>query len=77
MNTQNTINHIINKVTKEYNKLDKEVSTANQKTKENISSLVAEVQNINSTILEYNRELDKQVKAINDDIEGTSWFYMD
>ena len=74
MNTQNTINHIINEVTSEYNKLDKEVSTANQKTKENIISLVAEVQNINSTIMDYNRELDKQIKAINDNIEGTSWF---
>ena len=74
MNTQNTINHIINEVTNEYNKLDKEVSTANEKSKENIISLVAEIQNINSTILDYNKELNKQIKAINDDIKGTSWF---
>lgn len=74
MNTQNTINHIINEVTREYNKLTSDVSTANQKTKENIISLVNELQNINSTILEYNKELENQIQAINTSIDSTSWF---
>lgn len=74
MNTQNTINHIINEVNKEYNRLTSDVSTANQKTKENIISLVNELQKIDNTILEYNRELEKQIQAINNSIDSTSWF---
>ena len=74
MNTQNTINHIINEVNKEYNRLTSDVSTANQKTKENIISLVNELQKIDNTILEYNKELENQIQAINNSIDSTSWF---
>lgn len=65
-NTQNTINRIINE-------LNNNLNTANNDTKENITSLINELQAITSTVLDYNTELENQVKGINSSIDNTSW----
>lgn len=73
-NTQLTINHIINEVTTEYYNLDKEVTQANESTKENISTLISELQGISKTLIEYDKEIQTQVNGINSSIDKTSWF---
>lgn len=66
-NTQNTINSLINQ-------LNKNLNEANTDTKENIISLIGTLKTISSTLLEYNTELENQVKGINSSIDNTSWF---
>ena len=63
MNTQNTINNIFN-----------EVNTANNTSKENLITLISELQTEVKTILEYSQELPNQVNGINSSIDNTSWF---
>ena len=65
-NTQNTINSLVNK-------LNNNLNEANTETKENIISLIDTLKTISSTVLEYNTELENQVKGINSSIDNTSW----
>lgn len=74
METQNTINSIILEVTQQYNKLGTKVTKANGKTKDNIVSLLSELQTITSTLLDYDKELQNQITGINSSIDNTSWF---
>ena len=66
-NTQNTINSLVNK-------LNNNLNEANTETKENIISLMDSLKAISSTLLDYNTELENQVKGINSSIDNTSWF---
>lgn len=74
LNTQNTINHIINEAVSNYNGLTNEVTTANNTTKENLISLLSGLQTDINNILEYSKEIPNQVNGINDSIDNTSWF---
>ena len=74
LNTQNTINHIINEAVSNYNGLTNEVTIANNNTKENLISLLSELQTDINNILEYSKEIPNQVDSINNSIDNTSWF---
>lgn len=74
LNTQNTINHIINEAVINYNELTREVTTANNSTKENVLTLLSDLQIEINNILEYSKEIPNQVDGINDSIDNTSWF---
>ena len=74
METQTTINRLIGEVTKQYNELGTEVTTANETTKDNISTLIDDLQTITSTVLDYCNEMETQVNGINSSIDNTSWF---
>ena len=61
-NTQNTINNIF-----------QEVNKATNTTEKNILSFLSDFQKDINTILEFSKELNKQVTSINSNIDNTSW----